>query len=66
MAWYLYIVGIFVAFTMLAALNQDEFEEGRGPVLFLIVGSLLWPVVFPALFAGGILSLVLRVTDEQE
>ena len=66
MAWYLYIVGIFVAFTMRAALNQDEFEEGRGPVLFLIVGSLLWPVVFPALFAGGILSLVLRVTDEQE
>lgn len=64
MAWYLYILGIFVMLTLIASANVN-IEEKMHP-LFGTVISLIWPVSFPALLTWALLSAVIEVVDERK
>lgn len=66
MAWYLYIVGILITIGLFATLNMVNEEDNRVHPAVYIVISAIWPVSFPALLVGGLLSLVLDGANGEE
>lgn len=66
MAWYLYIMGIFVAIGLFSALNLANDKKQRvSPIVYILI-SAIWPVSFPALLVGGILTVAFGALDDEE
>lgn len=65
MAWYLYITGVFVMLCLFLALNLSCEEHNKLHPVIAVIISALWPVTFPALVVGAILSGVLDGVDSE-